>query len=174
MSKVEREDLWHSVRNEIMLRRNFFLQLFQMKYFHLLGTRLLEEFVSEAYSESWKSNRPEVFCKKGVLRNFSKFTGKHLCLSLFFNKVAGLRQKETLAQVFFCEFCKISQNTFFTEHLWATTSVLDNSHNSQIKFNINLRWEKTIYSRSWNTSCSCFVHRCFAQRIFGSSRLGMV
>ena len=28
--------------------------------------------------------------KKGVLRNFSKFTGKHLCRSLFFNKVAGL------------------------------------------------------------------------------------
>ena len=25
--------------------------------------------------------------KKGVLRNFAKFTGKHLCQSLFFNKV---------------------------------------------------------------------------------------
>ena len=29
--------------------------------------------------------------KKDVLRNFAKFTGKHLCQSLFFNKVAGLR-----------------------------------------------------------------------------------
>ena len=29
--------------------------------------------------------------KKGVLKNFTKFTGKHLCQSLFFNKVAGLR-----------------------------------------------------------------------------------
>ena len=28
---------------------------------------------------------------KGVLRNFTKFTGKHLCQSLFFNKVAGMR-----------------------------------------------------------------------------------
>ena len=26
----------------------------------------------------------EVFCKKGILRNFAKFTGKHLCQSLFF------------------------------------------------------------------------------------------
>ena len=34
---------------------------------------------------------PEEFCKKGVLRNFAKFKGKHLCQSLFFNKVAGLR-----------------------------------------------------------------------------------
>ena len=28
--------------------------------------------------------------KKGALRNFTKFTGKHLCQSLFFNKVADL------------------------------------------------------------------------------------
>ena len=32
--------------------------------------------------------------KKAVLKNFAKFTGKHLCRSLFFNKVAGLRLKE--------------------------------------------------------------------------------
>ena len=38
------------------------------------------------------SSRPEVFCKKGVLRNFAKFTGKYLCQRLFFNKVAGLRR----------------------------------------------------------------------------------
>ena len=31
---------------------------------------------------------PEVFCKKGVLRNFTKVTGKHLYQSPFFNKVA--------------------------------------------------------------------------------------
>ena len=37
-----------------------------------------------------RSSHPEVFCKKAVLRNFAKFTGKHLCQSLFFNKVAGL------------------------------------------------------------------------------------
>ena len=37
-----------------------------------------------------RSSRSEVFCKKGVLKNFTKFTGKHLCQSLFFNKVAGL------------------------------------------------------------------------------------
>ena len=29
----------------------------------------------------------EVFCQKGVLRNFAKFTGKHLCQSLFFTKL---------------------------------------------------------------------------------------
>ena len=37
-------------------------------------------------------SRPEVICKKGALENFAKFTRKHLCQSLFFNKVAGLKQ----------------------------------------------------------------------------------
>ena len=36
-----------------------------------------------------KSIRLDLFCKKGVLRNFTKLTAKHLCESLFFNKVAG-------------------------------------------------------------------------------------
>ena len=31
----------------------------------------------------------EVFCKKGALRNFAKFTGKYLYQSLFFEKAAG-------------------------------------------------------------------------------------
>ena len=31
-------------------------------------------------------------------------------------------RKETLAQVFFCEFCQMFNNTFFTERLQATGS----------------------------------------------------
>ena len=38
-----------------------------------------------------RSSRPEVFRKKGVLRNFVKFTGKHMRQTLFLNKVAGFR-----------------------------------------------------------------------------------
>ena len=53
--------------------------------------------------------------RKDVLRNFAKFTGKHMYQSLFF-------QKEALAQMFSCEFCKISNNAFFTEHLLTTAS----------------------------------------------------
>ena len=33
---------------------------------------------------------PKMFYKKGFLKNVAKFTGKHLCQSVF-NKVAGLR-----------------------------------------------------------------------------------
>ena len=51
-----------------------------------------------------RTSRPEVLLKKRVFKDFAKFTGKHLCHSLFLNKVASLIQKETLAQVLFCEF----------------------------------------------------------------------
>ena len=40
---------------------------------------------------NYRSSRPEVFCRKRVLNNFARFTGKQLCQSLFFNKVAGLQ-----------------------------------------------------------------------------------
>ena len=46
-------------------------------------------------SQNWatcRSSHRRCSVRKGVLRNFTKFTGKQLCQNLFFNKVAGLRQ----------------------------------------------------------------------------------
>ena len=60
-----------------------------------------------------RSSRQEVFCKKGVLRNFTKFTGKHLCQSLFFNKVAGLASVDSIScESVSCEklWCDILSN----------------------------------------------------------------
>ena len=37
-----------------------------------------------------RSSHQRRFVRKGVLRNFAEFTGKHLRQSLFFSKVAGL------------------------------------------------------------------------------------
>ena len=37
----------------------------------------------------YKSSHQRCSVKEGVLRDFAKLTGKHLCQSLFFNKVAG-------------------------------------------------------------------------------------
>ena len=75
-----------------------------------------------------RSSRPEVFCEKGVLRNFAKFTEKHLCQSLFFSKATGgacnFIKKEALAQVFSREFCEISENTFFYRTPLLAASVL--------------------------------------------------
>ena len=39
----------------------------------------------------FKSSHWMCSVRKGVLRNFAKFKGKHLCHSIFLNKVAGLQ-----------------------------------------------------------------------------------
>ena len=69
-----------------------------------------------------RSSHPEVFCKKGVLKNFVKSPSKHLLLCLFLIKLqaSGLQLylKKTQAQVFSCEFCEISRMSFYIEHLW--------------------------------------------------------
>ena len=44
----------------------------------------------------YRSSCPVMFSRKGVLRNFAKFTRKHLRQSLFFNKFAGLRPANLL------------------------------------------------------------------------------
>ena len=64
----------------------------------------------------FRSNRPEVFRKKGVLRNFAKVIGKHLCQSLFLIKLqaeaCNFIKRETQTRVFSCKFCEISKKTF--------------------------------------------------------------
>ena len=56
---------------------------------------------------------PEVAEKKGVPRNLH-ISQENTCAGVSFLIQAFL--------VFSCEFCKISNNTFFTEHVWATAS----------------------------------------------------
>ena len=55
--------------------------------------------------------------ERSVLKNFAKFTGKHLYQSLFFNKVTGLRpgtlSKKRLRHGFFLvDFAKFSRTSF--------------------------------------------------------------
>ena len=54
----------------------------------------------------------EVFCKKGVLRNFAKFTGKYLCESLFFNRPATLLKKRLWNRCFLVNFAKFLRTPF--------------------------------------------------------------
>ena len=61
--------------------------------------------------------------RKGVLRNFSKFTGKHLFQCLFLKKLAGLRaasllQKRLWRRCFPENFTKFLRTPFHKKHLW--------------------------------------------------------
>ena len=58
-----------------------------------------------------RSSRSQILFKTGVLKNFTKLTGKHLCQSLSFNKVVGFRPE-------------IFRNTFFYRTPLVAASVL--------------------------------------------------
>ena len=90
-----------------------------IKYLEIRNSSL-DIFKNSVYSPKnlsyMQKQAPDVICEKGVLRNFAKFTGKHLCQSLFFNNVPGqgltFIKKETLAQVFSCKYWESSKSTF--------------------------------------------------------------
>ena len=70
----------------------------------------------------YRSSHQEVLCNKCVLRNFAKFTRKHLCQSLFLNKVSVLRhatllKKGVWRKCFLVNFAKFLRTPHLTEHL---------------------------------------------------------
>ena len=67
----------------------------------------------------YRSSYPEVFCKKGVGRNFIKYTRKHPCRSNFFNKVVSLHPVTLLKRH---SGTGVFKNMFFVQDLRATTS----------------------------------------------------
>ena len=85
-----------------------------------------------------RSSRPEVFCQKSVLRNFTKFTGKYLCQSLFFNKVAGLSatllKKRLWHRCFPVNFVKFLRAPFFKEHLYGGCFYTEEMPNGKLHF----------------------------------------
>ena len=72
-------------------------------------------------------------------------------------KLANLLKKEILPQVFSCDFCQISKNTFFTELLWPTTSILPAGRRlKQIEFSIISKLHKVK-----NRKIKMFLHFLF-------------
>ena len=103
MDALEFKGSYHKV---LFIQVNCYLEMFWRKYIY-------------NFYIIWKTNRScdqRCFIKKGVLKNFSKLTGKHVYRSLFFNKLG------TLTQVFFWEFY---------EHFFYRTPFLQNTSTSR-------------------------------------------
>ena len=64
-----------------------------------------------------RSSRLKVLCRKGIFRHFSQNSQENTCarVSILIKLQASCNfiKKETLAQVFSCEFCESSKNTTF-------------------------------------------------------------
>ena len=99
---------WKKACNFIIRKSLYYCEVFKNDYYEKhLWTAASE---NQHVSDKFRSCSPEVFCKKGVLRNFAKFIKKQLCNCLFFNKVAGLR-------LFPVSFVKFLRTPFIIEQL---------------------------------------------------------
>ena len=70
---------------------------------------------------------PEKFHLKNASCNISQNSQENTCVWVSFSiklqaEACNFFKRETLAQAFSCEFCKIFTNTFFTDNLRTTTS----------------------------------------------------
>ena len=125
----------------------YYQKFFVRKYMDVFHNNLHPE-AARVLQQFWEESEAatgDILLRKGVLRNFAKFTGKHLCQSLFFNKVAGLRS---------------------TEHAWATASkeywdfhfrpaVWYTNHTSNLsKYGVSEMSEGQLFTSQVTTSCS--------------------
>ena len=104
---------------------NLFLEFFLRKYtFPWYLDKLI--FLTFSFKSLIEAVSRRCYVKKRVLTNFEKFSGKRLCQSLFFNKVAGSAcGKKSAAPAFYAVFLKLyenvninkqKKNTFLQEH----------------------------------------------------------
>ena len=85
-----------------------------------------------------------------------------LCKKVFLE--CNFIKKETLAQVFSCEFCEISKNTFFTEHVWATASIKSVCMSVMLHIQRNFVLESAKYSKT-----IFLLYRSFIRKVSGQS-----
>ena len=95
-------------------------------------------YISIGSFSSCRSSCPDVFSKKGVLGNFSKFTGKHLCQRLFLKGLQRYQKRVSGTVVFlwilrnfpehlflqktsggcFCSWCNIFSPLLCYDSMW--------------------------------------------------------
>ena len=132
------------------------------------------------FGGNFRSNYRRCSVRTNVLRNFAKFAGKRLCLSLFFNKVAGLRHRRF--PVNFAKFLRTSflENTAGRLLLWfvvnfikrLTKTFLKNTSLTHNLMNLILRLfililQKPSFcnkSTSFNQTCLLFLQHRLKKR----------
>ena len=148
---MKRLESWEIKKNKVITRqdlrrRDFWtitqLNTFTEKYLYFQGKFYIPDFwIAAMVTIKYRSSRPEVFCKKIVLKNLAKFTAKHLCQwvpvnlanllrTLFFHRTPtvaafenirrnlisrNLINRSSCSRVFkkhFWKFCRFPRNTY--------------------------------------------------------------
>ena len=92
------------------------LRRLRLKFSHLNEHKFSHNF-KDTVVPMCKNSHRRCSVKKGVLKNFAEFTGKHLC-----RRSATLLKMRTWHRCFPVNFAKLLR-TFFTEHVWKTASI---------------------------------------------------
>ena len=103
-------------------------------------------------SRASRSSHQMCSIKKGVLKSLAKFTGKNLCQSLFFNKVAGLKLATLLKKRLCYSYLLVNFAKFLRIHFLQNTSgrLLLN-----VLFTCNLPCAFTWYDNFTNLEILC-------------------
>ena len=110
---TNKQNLWNILRTDGNLRNN----LPNMRLPRIF--RFVIKKPVDPCENQWhhRSCRLEVFCRKGIVRNFAKFTGKHLHQILFLKKVADVRPATLLKRLWYrcfpVNFKKFLRTSFF-------------------------------------------------------------
>ena len=136
----------------------------------------------------YRSSHQRCSVRKGIFRDFAKFTVKYLCQSLFFNKVAGrpatLLKKRLWHKYFTVNFAKSLKMPFLTEHLWWLLLYIFHLYPLAYMLFVSVIFSKFSFSLdSWTRSIrvfnalkkkiGAFLSRCLDRRfISGKQSLG--
>ena len=120
--------LYHSLSLDVPLVGLFIndqLNILNVQTFQLTFDFLkMSVFLLLYYTNSFISRNQIQLNDYAHFRNFANFTGKHLCHSLYFDKVAGLTllQQRLWHKYFPVNFPKFLRTLFHTEHCFFTAS----------------------------------------------------
>ena len=108
-----------------------------------------------------KSSYQRCSMKKGVLRNFTKFTVKYLCQSLFFNRVVGLRpvnllKKRLKHRCFPVNFAKFLRIPFLQD---TSGRLLPKNADGNTKFHMTRLnpWKLTFLANKYKVKAKNFI-----------------
>ena len=75
----------------LLFTAKYLNEYWTMVFLKIAAANILITSFKDLYELFSGSSRPDVFCKKASLKHFVKFTWKHLCQGLIFQKTAACR-----------------------------------------------------------------------------------